>query len=128
MPFNGFQTDENLLNYDVFPKVFVKNKPAKIHIRPLGARPVFEPGKTYKMLVCALEGGKPYDYPASGDYKDLSVLCGGEGGFEFEHTFTKEQMYFLRFLNDDGRRIIQFPVYCVDDDLAGRYPLRGDLH
>ena len=128
MPFNGFQTDENLLNYDVFPKVFVKNKPAKIHIRPLGARPVFEPGKTYKMLVCALEGGKPYDYPASGDYKELSVLCGGEGGFEFEHTFTKEQMYFLRFLNDDGRRIIQFPVYCVDDDLAGRYPLRGDLH
>ena len=128
MPFNGFQVDENLLNYDVFPKVLVKNKPAKINIRPLGARPVFEPGKTYRLLVCALEGGKPCDYPASGDFKELCAVCNDDGGFVIEHTFTKEQMYFLRFLNDEGRRIIQFPVYCVDGDLAGRYPLRGDLH
>ena len=128
MPFNGFQVDENLLNYDVFPKVLVVNKPTKINIRPLGARPVFEPGKTYKLLVCALEGGKPCDYPASGDFKELCAVCNDDGGFVVEHTFTKEQMYFLRFLNDEGRRIIQFPVYCVDGDLAGRYPLRGDLH
>ena len=128
MPFNGFQVDENLLNYDVFPKVLVRNKPAKINIRPLGARPVFEPGRTYKLLVCALEGGKPCDYPASGDFKELCAVCNDDGGFVVEHTFTKEQMYFLRFLNDEGRRIIQFPVYCVDGDLAGRYPLRGDLH
>ncbi len=128
MPFTQFYTDESLLNYDVFPKVLVKNKKAKITVRPLGARPVFEKGKTYKMLVCALEQGKPYDYPASGDFKELSLTCNDEGGFEFEHTFTSEQMYFLRFLNDEGRRIVQFPVYCVDEDLNGRYPLRGDLH
>ncbi len=128
MPFTQFYTDESLLNYDVFPKVLVKNKKAKITVRPLGARPVFEKGKTYKMLVCALEQGKPYDYPASGDFKELSLACNDEGGFAFEHTFTSEQMYFLRFLNDEGRRIIQFPVYCVDEDLNGRYPLRGDLH
>ncbi|MBO4893697.1 MAG: hypothetical protein J5562_02130 [Clostridia bacterium] len=128
MPFTQFYTDESLLNYDVFPKVLVKNKKAKITVRPLGARPVFEKGKTYKMLVCALEQGKPYDYPASGDFKELSLTCNDEGGFAFEHTFTSEQMYFLRFLNDEGRRIVQFPVYCVDEDLNGRYPLRGDLH
>ncbi|MBQ4244175.1 MAG: hypothetical protein II702_04595 [Clostridia bacterium] len=128
MPFTQFYTDESLLNYDVFPKVLIKNKKAKITVRPLGARPVFEKGKTYKMLVCALEQGKPYDYPASGDFKELSLTCNDEGGFEFEHTFTSEQMYFLRFLNDEGRRIVQLPVYCVDEDLNGRYPLRGDLH
>ncbi len=128
MPFTHFHTDDSLLNYDVFPKVLVKDKPAEIHIRPLGARPVFEKGKTYKTLICALEQGKPYDYPASGDFKEVSLTCDDEGGFTLRHTFTREQMYFIRFMNDEGKRIIQFPVYCVEKDLDGRYPLRGDLH
>ena len=128
MPFTEFKTDDRLLNYDVFPKVLVKNKPARIRIRPLGARPIFESGKTYDALICALEGGKPYDYPASGDFKEIKLTCDDEGGFTVEHTFTKEQMYFIRFLDDNGKKKIDFPVYCVDEDLAGRYPLRGDLH
>ncbi len=128
MPFSGFQMTDDLLNYDVFPKVLVKGKPAEIHIRPLGARPVFEKGKQYKTLICALECGKPYDYPASGDFKETCLTCDEEGGFTLRHTFEKEQMYFIRFMNDEGRRIIQFPVYCVEEDLCGRYPLRGDLH
>lgn len=128
MPFTGFPYDDDLRNFDVFPKVLVKDKPASITIRPTGGRKIFESGKEYKMIICALETGTPRDYPASADFKEFTVLCNDEGGFTIKHTFTKEQMYFLRFMGEDDKRLIQFPVYCVDKDLAGRWPLRGDLH
>lgn len=128
MAFNGFKFSDELLNYDVFPKVLVKDKEAEIHIRPLGPRDIFEKGKTYKYLICGLETGRPSDYPATGDYKEFSAVCNDEGGFTIKHTFTREQMHFIRFVDDDGKRMIQFPVYCVDKDLVGRWPLRGDLH
>ena len=128
MPFNEFQLTDDLRDFDVFPKVIVKNKKVKINIRPTGARPVFEKGKAYKVLICALNQGRPDDYPATGSFIEKECVCNDEGGFVIEHTFTSEQMYFIRFLGDDGKKIKQFPVYCVDDDLAGRYPFRGDLH
>lgn len=128
MAFNGFKFSDELLNYDVFPKVLVKDKEVEIHIRPLGPRDLFEKGKSYKYLICGLETGRPTDYPATGDFKEFNAVCNDEGGFTIKHTFTKEQMYFIRFRDDEDKRIIQFPVYCVDKDLAGRWPLRGDLH
>ncbi len=123
-----FPISELLYRYDVFPKVLVKGKEAEITVRPLGGRVDFEPGKEYILLICALEQGKLDDYPDSADFYELTVKCNDEGGFVFKHTFNREEQYFLRFLNDEGKRIIQLPVYCGEEDLAGRYPFRGDLH
>lgn len=123
----SFKMNESLYYYDVFPKVFVKDKEATINIRQLGARRKFEPGKEYSMLVCPLETGKPKDYD-TGYYDEKKVLCDEDGNFCFKYTFKSEQQYFLRFINDEGKKIYQFPVYCVEEDLAGRYPLMGDLH
>ena len=124
----NFPMTDQLLNYDVFPLVFPVGKEVTVHIRPTGGRPEFVPGKEYKVLICALEGGKPYDYPSSGDYREKTLVCNEIGGFDVTHTYDSEQQYFIRVLNDEGRRINQFPVYAVESDLAGRYPLRGDLH
>lgn len=128
MSFHGYEKTDILRNYDVFPKVFVKGKESEINIRSLGARPAFEPGKEYDVVICALEGGTPWDYPATGDFRELKLTCSDDLSFKFRYTFDKEMMYFIRFLNDEGRKIIQFPVYCVEKDLAGRWPLTGDLH
>ena len=57
----NFPMTDQLLNYDVFPLVFPVGKEVTVHIRPTGGRPEFVPGKEYKVLICALEGGKPYD-------------------------------------------------------------------
>ncbi len=124
-----FPIREELCNFDIFPKVFVKGKESEIHIRPLGGRQVFEPGKDYDLFICALDQGEAAVYP-TGDYKYLCVRCDDEGGFTFKHTFESEQMYFIRFAEDKNpdKDILQLSVYCVDEDLAGRYPLRGDLH
>ena len=124
-----FPIKKELYDYDIFPKVLVKGKPAEIRIRPLGGRVIFEPGKEYDLFICALDQGEAAIYP-SGDYQYLSVKCDDEGGFTFTHTFESEQMYFIRFAKEKNpdKEILQLCVYCVDEDLAGRYPFRGDLH
>ena len=121
--------DENLLlDFDVFPKVFAAGRPAVIRIRPLGRRPLFLPGNTYKLRICALQRGEPRYYPESADFQDSLITADAEGGFTIEHTFTEEQAYYLRFLDPDGKFLYQFPVYCVEGDLTERYPFIGDTH
>ena len=123
-----FKPEENLLNYDVFPKVFRCGKETEFHIRPLGLRPQFVPGEKYRLIICALDQGNPSQYPVAADWREFDIVCDDEGGFTWKHTFDTEQAYFLRFEDMDGKRINQFPVYAVADDLAGRYPFIGDLH
>jgi len=123
-----FKPEENLLNYDVFPKVFKCGKETEFHIRPLGMRPQFVPGETYRLIICALDQGNPSQYPIAADWREFTITADDEGGFTWKHTFDTEQAYFLRFEDMDGKRINQFPVYAVEADLAGRYPFIGDLH
>ena len=123
-----FEMTDLLRDYDVYPKVFRCGKETEIHVRPLGRRPQFEPGETYRLVVCALEQGQPSQFPLTADFKEAEIAAGEDGGFVFSHTFGSEQMYFLRFEDLEGRRIVQFPVYAVEDDLAQRYPFLGDLH
>lgn len=117
-----------LNNYDIYPLVVTKDKPTVIHIRPLGGDVEFEPNKEYNLTICALDGGHPIDFPATGDFKSRKITCNADGGFDIEHTFDKEQEYHLVFTGDDKKRIERFSVYCVDGDLSGRYPFMGDLH
>ena len=123
-----FISIDNLLDYDVFPKVIKCGKEVTIRIRPLGSRPRFTPGETYKLIICALDQGNPSQYPVAADWRYSDIVCDAEGGFSVTHTFDTEQAYFLRFEDMEGKRINQFPVYAVAEDLAGRYPFRGDLH
>lgn len=118
----------NLYNYDVFPLVVKAGKETVIHIRPLGGRREFTPGETYHLSVNALDGGNPKDFPATGDFRKLDVICNENGGFDVPLTFDKEQEFFLALNNAEDKRVNRFSVYCVKEDLAGRYPFIGDLH
>ena len=124
----SFRMDENLLHYDVYPKVFCCGKETEFHIRPLGARRQFEAGKTYQLVICALNQGDPVSFPAVSDFQKYQITADEEGGFAWKHSFETEQAYFLRLETLEGERINQFSVYAVEEDLAGRYPLIGDLH
>ncbi len=124
----SYPKNDNLNNYDIFPKVFVAGKETEIRIRPLGGRAVLSPDTEYPMTVCALDGGNPRDFPASGDFKPFTAKTDANCCVCFRWTFTSEQEYFIRFLKEDGRTLLEFSVYCVAEDLAGRYPFMGDLH
>lgn len=115
-------------DFDVFPIAFASGAESRIHIRPTGGRQVFTPGTVYRLDVCGLNGGDPKYYPASADFTSVYLEADTEGGFVFRHTFEKEQEYFLRFSDREDRFLYQFPVYCVADDLACRYPFLGDTH
>ena len=123
--------NNNLYDYDIFPKVVCAGKPVQITIRPLGGRLQFVPGKEYRAVIKAISGGMPAYHPASASYEELTLSCGAEGGFVFTHTFAREQEYFIDIecLDRKGNPAKErFCVYCVEGDLAGKYPFIGDLH
>ena len=124
----AYPKNDLLENFDVFPKVFAAGKETEIHIRALGGRPLFLPHTEYKLVVCALEHGSPELWPENADYRERTVRSDESGNFTFTHTFDSEQQYFLRLIDADGKELADFPVYCVAEDLCGRYPFIGDLH
>ena len=124
----AYKRNDTLNNYDIFPLVVTKNKPATIHIVPTGGRAEFEVGREYNVGYYALEGGNPRDFPATGDFKFEKAICQANGGFTLNHTFDAEQEYFIDIRDENDKRVRRFSIYCVDDDLSGRYPFIGDLH
>ncbi|MBR6090510.1 MAG: hypothetical protein IKP86_11285 [Anaerolineaceae bacterium] len=116
-----------LYDFDVFPKVFAAGVESEVHIRPMGGRPVFIPGKSYRLDICGLNFGEPQYYPGLADFRTRIITADDEGGFVFRHTFDREQEYYLRFKEDD-KFLYQFPVYCVEGELTRRYPFIGDTH
>ncbi|MCQ2463342.1 MAG: hypothetical protein MJ177_08075 [Clostridia bacterium] len=123
-----YKMSDNHFNYDIYPIVIPVGKKTDIHIRPLGGRPEFEPGKAYKTILCALEEGHPMHFPATADFRESMTVCNENGGFTVTAEFKKEEEYFIRFEDENGKRINQFSVYAVEKDLVGRYPFIGDLH
>ena len=129
MPFQ-FENN-NLYDYDIYPKVVTAGKPVEITIRPLGAREQFHPGYIYSADIKAITGGKPAYFPVASDFQSRQAVCGEDGCLRFTHTFTKEQQYFvdIAYVNHRGQNAQErFSVYCVEGDLVGKYPLIGDLH
>ncbi|MCI5771432.1 MAG: hypothetical protein MR021_01195 [Clostridiales bacterium] len=127
----AFPFSEELYNYDLYPKVVVAGKPVTVHIRNLGNRPCFAPGETVTWRLIGMEGGAQEVYPASADEVKLEMVCDGAGAFDFTHTFGREQEYTLvaRYKNFYGQDAeLCLHLFCVAEDLAGRYPLMGDLH
>lgn len=122
-----YKMTENQEKYDIYPLVTVKGKNTVIHIRPLGARAEFELGKEYSIVIAAMEGGNPVDFPSTGHYDNICAVFGRQG-FEIPYTFLDEQEYCIAVMDDNAEEINKFYVYCVDYDLAKRYPFIGDLH
>ncbi len=115
-------------NYDIFPKVFPKDKEIEITIKPLGDHVAFKK-ESYNVVICPMCQGTPNDYPSmSGFSEEMSLKPNADGCIRFKHTFRGEQEHFIRFLNDEGRRDFQLSVYSLDSDLCGKYPFIGDLH
>ncbi len=129
MPFQFDST--NLYDYDIYPKVIPAGRETEITIRPLGARRQFHPGEDYSVTVKAIDGGKPEYFPSTAEFVQRAARCGEDGCLRFTHAFTSEQQYFVDvdYQNHRGQSARErFSVYCVEGELARRYPYIGDLH
>lgn len=121
----------NLYDYDIYPKVVRAGIETCITIRPLGGRSSFVPGVECSLVIKSVANGDPRNYPSSGSYIPLSVVCDEDGCVRFNHVFPDEQEYFLdlSFTDAQERSVKErFHIYCIGEDLCGRYPYIGDLH
>ena len=115
-----------LLDYDIFPKVFPCDTNVRICIKPLGDHVLFR-DEYYTISIQALNDGAIYDYPERENQIDYEIMPDDDGCIYFTHAFDDEQEYYINvFLH--GRKIVRLSVYAVLSDLVGRYPFKGNLH
>lgn len=116
-----------LHNYDIYPKVFPIGREIEITVKPLGCHVSFTDSE-YTISVHSLAGGTPGREFNSWNSKEYKATPADDGCLRFANTFDTECEYFVRICNSEGRRVVQLSVYALEDDLACRIPLRGDLH
>ncbi len=116
-----------LLNYDIYPKVFPIGKSVRFTVKPLGGHAAFEAGKEYTILILTMNEGSYSTYPDRRNAARYSLTPSSDGCFHLTHAFETEGEYYVRILKDD-MRIVQLAVYAVAEDLDGRYPYMGDMH
>lgn len=117
-----------LLNYDIFPKVFRAGETGKITIKPLGRHSAFEEGTMYHIRVMPMSAGAFYVYKERENVFDFNMSPNKRGELNFSFKFPEEGEYSVRVLNGDKKLIVKLAVYAVEADLCGRLPYIGDLH
>ncbi len=116
-----------LLNYDIFPKVFPIRKEVTVTVKPRGGHAAFVGGQEYIIdILTTTEGRNPF-YGKRPNFERKSVTAEENGSLSLTHTFEKECEYYL-CIKDEKKLIVQLSVYAVEEDLVGRYPYMGDLH
>ena len=116
---------DELRNYDIFPKVVPAGKISEITVKPLGWHAAFTQA-SYTLSICPLDEGNPLQFPGRPNKFEFDAVPQADGCVRFSFEFFGEQQYFIR-LNAKNFKL-QLSVYSVLEDLAGRYPFRGDLH
>ncbi|MHB8962031.1 MAG: PHP domain-containing protein [Saccharofermentanales bacterium] len=111
--------------FDIYPKTVLNGADTHITIRSLGSHASFIDGRAYKITfvpMCeTIFGTGSTEYP--------SLTAGAAGCLlEFDYRFTGEQEYAIQITMDEEQRFISLSVYCLEADLYGMVPLKGDLH
>ena len=114
--------EKSLYQYDVFPKIIIKNKKTKITVKPKLKLP-FDDGKKYVVQVLGM---------MQRDYREY-LLCPENGSIVFEHKFEYEQEYSVKIyasdvVPDNHKKYSYVYLYCVEEDLYKLRPFKGDFH
>jgi len=116
---------DELHNYDVYPKVVQAGKSSTITIAPRGHHAAFNQ-ESYRLSVHPWDEGDPWYYPEYNNAFAFDVKPDEDGCIRVAFDFFGCQQYFIRVKAEKFN--LQVSVFSADDDLVGRYPLRGDLH
>lgn len=114
-------------DYDIYPKVFLGNRETTVTVQPLGRNSAFAADKTYTVQVLKVNQGNVRAYPERSGRTTLSLSPDGNGCLQITAYFEGEGEHYLNLLDGD-RCFATLSVYSLAADMAGRIPLRGDLH
>lgn len=110
--------------FDIFPLVFPICEEITFTVQALGTRITLQ--GEYTVTVHRALGGAPSEEFTA--WNSDSRTCQAQNGrLQFSYTASKEGEYFIR-LYQNGTQVAQLYVYALKEDLACRYPLRGDFH
>lgn len=117
-----------LLNYDIYPKIFPTGKKGKITIKPLGAHVAFDGNTTYHIRIMPMSCGAFYVYRERQNVFDYYTMPNKNDELCFDVDMPAEGEYSVRILGADKKIIVKLAVYAVEEDLYGKYAYFGDMH
>ncbi|MBQ4140035.1 MAG: PHP domain-containing protein [Clostridia bacterium] len=112
-------------NYRVVPAVVSAGTETEIKIIPNERAFLFFDGAEYLLhVICADDDEVNYFTPTT---KHTLNLVAEDGILRFSYTFVREQEYLL-ILERDEKKVAEFFIYSLAEDLYRLTPLRGDFH
>ena len=111
--------------YDIFPLVFPIEKSVTFTVTAHSARKPLS--GEYTVTVHDALAGATWEKFSAWNATEYTCKAGEDGTLKFTHTAPKEGEYFIR-ISQDGKQVVELYVYALAEDLACRYPLRGDFH
>jgi len=118
---------QEFYDYDIYPKVFLGEREATVTIQPLGVNSAFSVEKTYTVEAHKVDQSHIARYPERSGRTTLNCTPDADGCLRVTSYFEGEGEYNVTVL-DGERFVVSLSVYCLHEDMAGRIPLRGDLH
>ena len=115
----------NRNTYDIFPLVFPIGEDVAFTINAFSARKPFN--GDYTVTVHRALAGAPAEAFSAWNSTEYTCKADTDGALHFNHCAPKEGEYFVR-VHQNGTQIAQLYIYALAEDLACRYPLRGDFH
>ena len=111
--------------FDIFPLVFPVGTNAHFTIRALGTRQTLQ--GEYTITIHRVDSASAREPFNAKNRTDIPCQTDENGTLQFDYTADTECEYYVRIYRGN-ERITQLQIYALDEDLACRYPLRGDLH
>lgn len=110
--------------FDIFPLVFPVAEAITFTVQTLGTRNALQ--GEYTVTVHRALAGSPNEKFTAWN-TDSRTCQASNGKLQFSYTASQEGEYFIR-LYQNGTQVAQLHIYALNEDLACRYPLRGDFH
>ena len=114
-----------VVNYRINPAVVQVGKETEIRILPNERAFLFFDGAEYDLrVICADDDEPNYFAPTTAHPLTLKAE---DGILKFNYTFDREQEYLFQ-LEKDEKKVAEFYIYSLAEDLYELSPLRGDFH
>lgn len=112
-------------NYAIFPSVVRANQPTEMVIVPREKAFLFFSGEEYQLTVISVNNDEMSYYEPT---THVRLTAKAEGGvLRFSYTFPDEQEHLI-ILEYGEKKLQEFHVFSLYEDLYRLRPLRGDLH
>ena len=118
-----------LYHYDVYPKVVLADAEATVTIRPLGDHVAFKPEMGYTVEILKVNQGKPQTYPERSGRTTRVLSPDADGCIRIPVCLEGEGEHYINLYEEAAKKpFATLSIYSLEADMAGRIPLRGDLH